>query len=58
MSVIYCSVNDFDRQIKMYKHDDNGMIYNLGNIDYNILPNAIPTLCKENNIYNVHLFGT
>lgn len=58
MPVIYCQVNDFDKQVKVFRHEDSGVVYNLGTIDYNNLTNTVPVLCKENNIYNVHLFGT
>ena len=56
MPVIYCKINMFDAEQKIYIVDD-GQPQEVTSVDLKHLDGTIAALCYERNIYNVHLFG-
>lgn len=58
MSIIYCSINEFDKNSSVYMRDGENEIISLGEVDNSELANQLLTLCNQRKVYNVHLLGS
>lgn len=58
MSLIYCSVNEFDKNSNVYMRDEENEIVSLGEVDNSELADQLLALCNQRNVYNVHLLGS
>lgn len=58
MSVIYCSINEFDKNSNVYMRDGENEIISLGEVDNSELANQLLALCNQRKVYNVHLLGS
>lgn len=58
MSLIYCSVNEFDKNSNVYMRDEEDEINSLGEVDNGELASQLLAICLQRGVYNVHLFGS
>lgn len=58
MSVIYCSINEFDKNSNVYMRDEENEVISLGEVDNSELANQLLALCNQRKVYNVHLLGS
>lgn len=58
MSLIYCSVNEFDKNSNVYMRDEEDEINSLGEVDNGDLASQLLTICLRRGVYDVHLFGS
>ena len=59
MQEIYCDLNIFSLRQKIYKIDTTNeqVATEIGQTTIDIFPEVIRNMCKEHNIYKLHLFG-
>lgn len=58
MSVIYCSINEFDKNSNVYMRDEENEVISLGEVDNSELADQLLALCNQRKVYNVHLLGS
>ncbi len=58
MSIIYCSINEFDKNSNVYMRDEENEVISLGEVDNSELADQLLALCNQRKVYNVHLLGS
>ena len=56
MPVIYCSINLFDADQKVFIIE-NGVEKEIAKAPLDYLDGALVSLCHDKDVYNIHLFG-
>ena len=58
MSIIYCSINEFDKNSNVYMRDEENEVISLGEVDNSELADQLLALRNQRKVYNVHLLGS
>jgi len=57
MQVILCNINLFDADQKVWLVDESSGQKEIARVPLDHLYKVLPDLCRDKNVYNVHLFG-